>query len=166
VIVLVCGSRTWTDADVIRRRLGQLRGYHGDIIVITGGAPGADTIAASVAYRLGLHVATMPALWHVHGKAAGPIRNGQMLRLRPDLVIAFTRGTRGAQDTIDRARAAGVPVEVHGWEADAAAACDHHQGLTNAAPQGPINEAIVTLDHAGRPDLGSAVKALWREKAT
>jgi hypothetical protein len=116
VIVLACGSRTWTDADVIRRRIGQLRGDHHDI-VITGGAPGADTIAGSVAYRLGIHVATMPALWHVHGKAAGPLRNAAMLRLRPDLVIAFTRGTRGAQDTIDRARAAGVPVEVHGWEA-------------------------------------------------
>jgi hypothetical protein len=116
VIVLVCGSRTWTDADTLRERIGQLRADHGDI-VITGGAPGADTIAASVAYRLGLHVATMPALWHVHGNFAGLIRNGQMLRLRPDLVLAFSHGTRGTQDTIDRARAAGVPVEVHGWEA-------------------------------------------------
>jgi predicted Rossmann-fold nucleotide-binding protein len=116
VIVLACGSRTWTDAETIRRRLGQLRVDHGDI-VITGGAPGADTIAGSVAYRLGLHVATMPALWHVHGKTAGPWRNAAMFRLRPDLVIAFSHGTRGTQDTIERARVAGVPVEVHGWEA-------------------------------------------------
>jgi hypothetical protein len=116
VIVLVCGSRTWTDDATIRRRLGQLRGDHHDII-ITGGAPGADTIAANIAYRLGLHVATMPALWHVHGKTAGPLRNKAMLALGPDLVFAFTHGTAGAQDTIDRARAAGVPVEVHGSEA-------------------------------------------------
>jgi hypothetical protein len=116
VIVLACGSRTWTDADTIRRRIGQLRGDHGDI-VITGGAPGADTIAGNIAFRLGLHVATMPALWHVHGKAAGPLRNAAMLRLRPDLVLAFSCGTAGTHDTIRQARAAGVPVEVHGSEA-------------------------------------------------
>lgn len=116
IVVLVCGSRTWIDADTIRRRIGDLRGDHGDI-VITGGAPGADTIAGSIAYRLGIHVATMPALWHVHGKAAGPLRNKAMLRLRPDLVLAFTHGSAGTQDMIKRARAFGVPVEVHGWEA-------------------------------------------------
>jgi hypothetical protein len=29
------------------------------------------------------------------------------------------------------------------------------------APQGAINEAIATLDAAGRSDLGTAVKRLW-----
>jgi hypothetical protein len=33
----------------------------------------------------------------------------------------------------------------------------------NAAPQGAINEAIATLDHIGRADLGTAVKDLWAE---
>jgi hypothetical protein len=32
-------------------------------------------------------------------------------------------------------------------------------------PQGAINEAIATLDHIGRPDLGTAVKDLWRRGA-
>lgn len=36
------------------------------------------------------------------------------------------------------------------------------EGKPYRAPEGAVNEAIATLDHAGRPDLGSVVKALWR----
>jgi len=50
------------------------------------------------------------ANWRTHGKAAGPIRNQQMLdEGRPHLVVAFPGGT-GTADMVRRAKAAGVPV--------------------------------------------------------
>lgn len=112
--VLVCGSRDWTDGSAILNRLSDLPGECERIIVIHGDAPGADRLARDSALYWGLEVRPFPADWAKHGKAAGPIRNRQMLDEEPDLVIAFQRnGSRGTQDTIDKARRRGIPVEVH-----------------------------------------------------
>lgn len=55
-------------------------------------------------------VRVFKADWDKHGKAAGPIRNQQMLdEGKPDLVLAFAGG-KGTDDMCRRARAAGVEV--------------------------------------------------------
>lgn len=118
MIVLACGSRDWTDREVIARRLYAF--HDPDLQVIHGAAPGADTIAGDEAEALMLTVRAYPADWKQHGKRAGILRNIQMLDERPDLVIAFQiNGSRGTQHTIDEARRRGIPVEVIGREASA-----------------------------------------------
>lgn len=88
--VLICGSRHWEDAEAVIRVLKALRAEHGmKLVIISGGAPGADTIANQEALRLGIHAARVPAIWHYYGNSAGPIRNQVMLSLRPREVIAF-----------------------------------------------------------------------------
>jgi SLOG family YspA-like protein len=113
VRVLVCGSRDWDDRTVIARRLVKLPS---GTLVILGGAKGADAIAEEMARARGLHTAVVRALW-TYGSKAGPIRNRVMLDLEPDLVLAFSNGTKGTQDTIDEARRRGIAVEVIGREA-------------------------------------------------
>jgi hypothetical protein len=108
-IVLICGSRTWTDEFAIARQINRL---HEDSIVITGGANGADRIAEEYCAQRGIHCAVMEPLWRKNKKRAGHIRNAAMLRLRPDRVLAFTHGSPGTQGTIDRARALQIPVEI------------------------------------------------------
>ena len=44
--VLVCGSREWTDRDSVTAMLDGLVERHGSIVVIEGGARGADSVAA------------------------------------------------------------------------------------------------------------------------
>lgn len=110
--LLVCGSRGWTDREAIHVHLAGLN--PAESIVIHGKCRGADIIAGEIAQELGLHVAEVPALWDypIYGKQAGFIRNHAMVKLlNPDRVVAFTLGTRGTKDTIDRAKALGVPVE-------------------------------------------------------
>jgi len=110
MIVVVCGSRCWTDFPAVKARLLELP--EGSI-VIKGGAGGADRMAQRAAFALGLYCAEMPAMWR-NGNGAGHARNRAMLDLRPDLVIAFQRnGSRGTQNTIDEARRRGIDVEVH-----------------------------------------------------
>lgn len=134
VRVLVCGSRTWADAQhTIWPWLNGLRLLHHDcrgiagpdeFVVIEGGAKGADEVAAIWAHKAeAMHGASgfrhepYPADWATHGKAAGFIRNQQMLdEGKPDLVLAFVdkplAQSRGTADMVRRAKAAGIPVYV------------------------------------------------------
>lgn len=81
--------------------------------VIHGGARGADMQAGVYARALGFDEKVFPADWRGKGKAAGIIRNLQMLDECPDLVLAFQRsGSTGTQHTINEARKRGIPVEV------------------------------------------------------
>lgn len=108
--VLVCGSRHFNDYELMEKTLEAL----GITTIIEGEARGADRLARRYAERRGLDVLPFPALWDKHGRAAGPIRNTQMLTEgRPELVVAF-RGpnSRGTQNMIDQATKAGVPVKV------------------------------------------------------
>lgn len=57
-----------------------------------------------------------PADWQRHGKAAGHIRNAEMVQAGADLVLAFyQRGARntGTADLVRRASRAGIPVTTH-----------------------------------------------------
>src|SRR5262245_29065593 len=111
--VLVSGSREWDDPDPIRRELEILpRGT----IIIHGNARGADRLAHQVAEELGLEIRPCPAEWEKYGKAAGIIRNRQMLQEdQPDLVLAFHPAidqARGTKHMVEIACEAGVPVKV------------------------------------------------------
>ena len=57
---------------------------------------------------------THPADWSTHGRAAGPIRNQQMVDRGADICLAFpTSSSIGTWDCVRRAKAAGIPVEIH-----------------------------------------------------
>lgn len=113
--VLVCGGRDYYDRGRVYQVLGSLRQQHGNLVVIQGGARGADEMARDWWQshwgqgREG-QLINYPANWDRDGKAAGPIRNQAMLENEhPDLVVAFPGG-RGTLDMVKRSRAAGIPV--------------------------------------------------------
>lgn len=108
--VLVCGSRHFNDREKLDETLSKL-----DITtVIEGQARGADTLSREYAERQGIPVLSFPAQWDIHGKAAGPIRNLQMLKEgKPDYVVAFlAKDSRGTKHMIGIAQKAGIPVEI------------------------------------------------------
>lgn len=106
-IALFCGSRKWTDRERIRRDLESLPE---DSVVIEGGAPGADRIARLEARKLGIHVATVDALWDFYGRPAGYRRNEAMARLRPDFAYAYPLDGPGTQQMIGIAEAECIQV--------------------------------------------------------
>lgn len=130
---IICGSREWSDVARVEEVLEAELSNRGDIeyfVAIIGGAPGVDTIAErylrrvnrdTTPLRLGFRadMVICPADWNRHKKAAGPIRNNQMLILLRTLaavgyepgVIAFPLpGGRGTQDMMKKARDEGFPV--------------------------------------------------------
>ena len=112
-VVIICGSRTFADWKPIRDLIDSLPG---DTIVVHGAARGADHIAGVCAKERGLEVHEHPAEWDRFGKRAGFLRNAEMLQAeRPVYVYAFTYNlptSTGTRDMVERARSAGVPVEV------------------------------------------------------
>jgi hypothetical protein len=112
VKVLCCGSRDWTAWEPIWR---ELRGLSGITEIVHGDCRGADKMCGYVAKKLGYPVHPFPADWDQFGRAAGMIRNGQMLKEHPDigLVLAFHDNmatSRGTKNMVEQARAAGIPV--------------------------------------------------------
>lgn len=111
--ILVCGSRTVRDRDLVFRVLDELRDVNGVDSVIEGCARGPDIFAEAWAGERGIAVEHFPADWDAHGKAAGHIRNAAMLRERPDLVVAFWDGrSSGTAGTIKGAEKLGLSVVV------------------------------------------------------
>lgn len=125
MILLICGSRTWTDRNAILRELMPLS----PDTVLHGAAPGADRHAADVARKWGrdsgrgISVVAYPADWLTHGNSAGPRRNAKMLAEgRPDRGLAFgalwrknrARGVgwvrSGTGDMVSKMLAAKLPV--------------------------------------------------------
>ena len=108
--VLVCGGRDFMDRSWLFRELDALRSSRGVTAIISGCAPGADTLGIEWAEARGIEVARFAADWNTHGRAAGPIRNQQMLdEGKPELVVSFPGG-RGTADMVRRARTAGIEV--------------------------------------------------------
>lgn len=117
--VLVCGGRKYTDYNRVRKVLydfcdehnladNEYKMPHG-LIIIHGGARGADDLADQWAVVNWIPVEEYKANWEAHGRAAGPIRNKQMLDKGVDFVIAFPGG-RGTEHMKNIARKAGVEV--------------------------------------------------------
>jgi hypothetical protein len=109
--VLVCGGRDFSsekDRELLFDFLDQLKVTFGEILVISGGARGADTLAVEWAMSREQDYEVYLADWKKHGRGGGHIRNQRMLdEGRPDLVVAFPGG-RGTADMTSRANAAGV----------------------------------------------------------
>lgn len=130
--VIVTGSRTWSDTETIRRALCEIAdGYPHDwndqgIVLVHGGCNtnngrathspprGADAIANALWKSWGMTVEIHKAKWSQHGRAAGPIRNKDMVDRGADLCIAFILDeSAGATDCVRRATEAGIPVHVY-----------------------------------------------------
>ena len=62
-------------AELLARSSGRL--VH---LLLHGGARGADAAIARAAHQLGWCSLVMPAQWQQHGRAAGPIRNRELLQ--------------------------------------------------------------------------------------
>lgn len=103
--VIIAGSRDFQDYEFLRDSLAfffDLKEVDPkDLIIISGGARGADALGERFAKELNIPVEVFPADWDLHGKAAGPIRNQQMAEYA-DYLIAFRKNeSKGTTNMIN-----------------------------------------------------------------
>lgn len=115
--IIVTGSRWHTTESMLGILWGALQDASAPsgkgLTIIHGAANGADTVAARAAAKWGANEYRFPAEWKRYGKAAGAMRNAEMLKLSPDLVLAFPRkGSKGTWSMVTQAHRSMVRVEV------------------------------------------------------
>lgn len=80
--VIICGSRNFEDYDLLREKcdyyLSNKIKSGEKIIIISGGARGADSLGEDYAKERRFECKRFPADWDKYGKRAGYLRNTQM----------------------------------------------------------------------------------------
>ena len=108
----VVGSREFEDYAWMEHCLRSCIRVEEIDVVISGGARGADSLAARFAAAHGLPLVVCSPDWKRHGKRAALIRNLEIVN-RADMLVAFWDGvSHGTRDTIAKARLAGKRVVV------------------------------------------------------
>lgn len=113
--VIVAGGRHYQDyaltVQALDHYLQEKLKTHA-VIVVSGGASGADALGERYAKERGLACERFPAEWDKYGKSAGYRRNTQMAEVA-DVLVAFWDGaSRGTGHMIDIARDRGLPTRV------------------------------------------------------
>ena len=118
-LVVVTGSRAWTDRDPIISALSHARARGPRGFLMHGACRGLDGMAGDIAEGDGWHVMPVPAQWHTLGNRAGPERNRRMMQMAQSLkahawsvdVYAFPLGrSRGTRHAMREAWERGLPV--------------------------------------------------------
>ena len=120
--ILVTGSREYGDRRAVWSALNDRLIQHGAFVLKHGACPsGADMHAHTWFILVGSHAGVTedphPADWEQYGKAAGFIRNKEMVDGGADEVLAFFQvgaTNKGTQNTVDLARRAHIQTSVWG----------------------------------------------------
>ena len=112
--LVVAGSRNFTDYQLLSETLDE---YLKDIkdkynvVIVSGTANGADKLGERYAHSKGYEIEKHPALWHIYGKGAGPIRNKEMVSVSNAAVVFWDGISDGTKNMIKNAEEANIPVK-------------------------------------------------------
>lgn len=113
---LVVGSRTFSDYELMKQRLDLLLRNQNNVVIVSGGARGADSLAERYAKEKGHPCKVFPADWSL-GKRAGFIRNKQMHEYIASFdrrgAVAFWDGSsRGTAQNFELAKQYNNPIRI------------------------------------------------------
>lgn len=107
--VAIVGSRDYADLEAVREYVNALPV---DTVIVSGGARGVDRCAEEAAKARGMTTDIHRADWAKHGKAAGVMRNHDIVA-NADRVVAFWDGkSKGTAHTISLALQCDMDVEI------------------------------------------------------
>ena len=116
--VVVTGGRTYKNQKLVYAALDKLYNNQiglGSFTLIEGGATGADTLAREWSYLYkDVILLSKEADWIKYKLAAGSKRNLEMVKLEPDICLAFPGGI-GTQDMMERCKQHNIKVVKIGW---------------------------------------------------
>ena len=110
--LLVGGSRTFIDEELLREELNKLRKKFNIILIISGGVRGADFLAKKYAFENKIPYKEYLPDWNKYGRKAGIIRNIEMID-KCDKAIFFWDGkSPGTRQAIEYSKKKGKLLNV------------------------------------------------------
>lgn len=107
--LMISGSRSIRNLKIIFDELEKIYAAHPDLILISGGAKGVDSIAEEWSRFRKLPIEQHKPDWSKYGKGAGIVRNKEMV-LAADYVLIFWDGeSKGTKSVIDFCEKQGKP---------------------------------------------------------
>ena len=99
--ISIVGSRSFNDFDLLEKFILSKINLNNIKEIISGGAKGADTLASQFAKKHNLKLTEFLPEWKKYGKAAGIIRNKEIIQ-NSNVVFAFWDGkSKGTAHSID-----------------------------------------------------------------
>ena len=113
--VVIAGCRYYNNYDeakpYIDYCLSNVR-KENNIVIISGGASGADAIGERYAEENGFDVEKYPADWENYGRSAGPRRNKQMAEVSDYVICFWDEKSKGTKSMIEYAEKYGKPIKI------------------------------------------------------
>lgn len=115
---IVCGGRHFDDEELLTKTLDKYykKKGNGHLKIVSGHASGADVLAEHWAKMHAVPLIVIPADWNKYGRAAGPIRNREMLGFiireskNPEIIAFWDGKSRGTKNMISQGEKVGVNV--------------------------------------------------------
>lgn len=108
--IIIAGGRDFNDYELLKKSVDEFILFYlqmepnDPVEIVSGGAPGADSLGERYASENGYPIKKFPADWNTHGKAAGPIRNRQMASYAHACIIFWDGKSRGTKNMIEEAK--------------------------------------------------------------
>lgn len=113
--VVIAGCRDYHDYEEARefidRCLSRIR-KENTIVILSGGASGADALGERYADENGFGLERYPAKWSKFGKSAGPKRNKQMAEACDYVICFWDEKSGGTKSMIDFAKLYNRPLRI------------------------------------------------------
>ena len=113
--VVIAGCRDYNNYDeakgFIDYCLSRIR-KENEIIIVSGGARGADALGERYAKENGFKTELYPAHWEKYGKSAGPKRNEQMAKITDFVICFWDKKSLGTKSMIGFAKEYNKPIRI------------------------------------------------------
>ena len=109
---IIAGGRDFHDYEFLKAHVDP----NGVTEIVSGTAPGADTLGERFAFENNIPVTRFLADWDKYGKSAGPIRNRQMAKYGDQLIAFWDGKSRGTKNMIETMREYDKPITVYVYD--------------------------------------------------
>ena len=110
--VIIAGGRYFDNYELLSTKCDKILQNQDDVIIISGGAKGADSLGEKYAKERGYTLEIFPAKWDEHGKKAGIMRNVEMADNANSLIAFWDGNSRGTKHMVETATNKGLSVTV------------------------------------------------------
>jgi len=108
VVLAIVGSRNMKDKDLFNKTIKEFVLEYGiPQRIVSGGAKGADKMGEAWGHKMKLPVTSFRSDWKQYKKAAGVMRNTDIVRECSHMIAFPSKSGRGTQDSIKKAKIAG-----------------------------------------------------------